>query len=92
MKEILKSKEEGKRKCVGCAQIIERSKLLRIARDRNGRVYADPTGFGEGRGAYVCSGKCLENALKKRAFERSFRAKISEEDRDKLKNGFPGNQ
>lgn len=91
-KEILKSKEAVKRRCVGCGQIIEKNRLIRIVRNRDGRVYLDPTGFEEGRGAYVCSEKCLETALKRKALERSFRAGIREEDRNRLKSGFPGNE
>lgn len=39
-------------------------------------VVADPRQRLEGRGAYVCSEACLDDALRKRAFARAYRRRV----------------
>ena len=73
------------RKCVSCGQIIEKSKLIRIIRNREGIVSLDKTGYAEGRGAYICrEPSCIERSYRKNALERSFRAKIKTEDKERV--------
>ncbi len=86
----MKSKEPVRRKCVSCGEIRDKKDLIRIVRSKEGRVSLDIEGNKPGRGAYVCSTDCFERALKKNSLERSFRAKITEDDREGLRSGFPG--
>jgi predicted RNA-binding protein YlxR (DUF448 family) len=44
---------------------------------RGDRVVADPGAALPGRGAYVCNAACLEQAVKRRAFARVFRRRVS---------------
>ncbi len=85
----MKSKNEVTRKCVSCGRILEKKLLTRVVRDRNGKVSLDLTGHKEGRGAYICGRECLLKACKRNSLERSFRAAVSEDDKEGLKLGFP---
>ena len=68
------------RKCVGCGEMIGKKGALRIVRDKEGNVSADPTGKKPGRGAYICRDeKCLELAVKGRKLERSFKCRVPDE-------------
>lgn len=60
--------------------------LLRIVRSKEGEISLDLTGKKSGRGAYICKDvSCFEKAVKKKAFERSFKCKIPDEVYDRLK-------
>ena len=60
--------------------------LLRIVRSKEGDISLDLTGKKSGRGAYICKDlACFEKAVKKKAFERSFKCKIPDEVYDRLK-------
>jgi predicted RNA-binding protein YlxR (DUF448 family) len=39
-------------------------------------VVADPMQTSPGRGAYVCSTRCLEDAIRRRAFQRAYRRPV----------------
>ena len=60
--------------------------MLRIVRSKEGEISLDLTGKKSGRGAYICKDvSCFEKAVKKKAFERSFKCKIPDEVYDRLK-------
>ena len=62
------------RTCVGCRAVKERGQLLRLIRQPDGTVQADPQGRLPGRGAYICWDEaCLEVALKRGRFAHAFR-------------------
>ncbi len=76
----VKSKSTVCRKCICCGLIVEKEKLLRIVRTKEGELSIDPKGYAEGRGAYICINRdCIEKAFKKNSLERSFRAGIKRE-------------
>lgn len=55
----------------------DKDKLLRIAFYED-KLIADPTGRAKGRGVYLCRNKeCLQNAFKKKGFNRSFKTGFS---------------
>jgi predicted RNA-binding protein YlxR (DUF448 family) len=54
---------------------FEKRTLHRFALDGD-RVVADPTQTRPGRGAYVCSTRCLEDAIRRRAFQRAYRRPV----------------
>lgn len=67
------------RKCLGCSTIKDKSELLRIVLS-NGEPVIDTLQRMSGRGCYVCNDpKCLQTAIKKRAFSRALKAEISNE-------------
>lgn len=68
------------RQCLGCREMKPKKELLRVARSPEGEVTLDFRGKAPGRGAYVCHNmECLKKAIKSRALERAFDAKIPEE-------------
>ena len=82
---MTKSKTPVSRKCISCGKIIEKTGLLRIARNKDGNVSLDENGKSEGRGAYIClNAGCVEKAFKKNALERSFRTRIDAEQKKQL--------
>ena len=67
------------RSCIVCRKSKEKSELLRVVRRPDGEVVIDATGKEAGRGAYVCrSGDCFVTAIKKRALDRAFKQKLSQ--------------
>ena len=72
------------RKCVACNNMFEKDKLFRLVKI-NEMVCLDKTYKAQGRGAYVCKNKaCLDIALKKKSFNRSFRQAVPKEVIDNL--------
>lgn len=71
---------KGTRSCVGCKAQAGKASLLRIVRLADGSIAYDSTGRVPGRGAYVCSVECYENALKSKKLQRALKATIQEED------------
>ena len=64
------------RTCLGCRMVLEKGSMVRLA-VKDGRVVPDLDGRLGGRGAYVCSEKCLKEACKRKdAFNRAFKARI----------------
>ena len=85
----MKSKKVPLRKCVGCQQMKHKKELLRIASNKEGVVFPDPSGKAHGRGAYVCRDSgCLDLAIKNKSLNRSFQKKIPDDVYDTLKELF----
>lgn len=61
-------------------QSREKQNLIRIA-GYEGTLRVDPTGRAKGRGVYLCRDNraCLEQAIKRRALERSFDMTVTED-------------
>ena len=60
---------------MACGTLAAKPDLQRVVLV-DGRVEADPEQRRPGRGAYVCGRACAELALKRRAFNRSFRSAV----------------
>ena len=68
------------RKCVGCQEMKNKKEMLRVLKTAEGEFILDATGRKNGRGAYLCfSGKCLQEAIKNKGLERSFKQAIPKE-------------
>ena len=68
------------RKCVGCGEMKDRTKLIRVVKTVRGEICADLSGKADGRGAYICKNPvCLQTARKRKAFERALSGQIPEE-------------
>ena len=72
------------RTCIGCGEKSSKMQLLRVVRSSDGSVFFDKTGRAAGRGAYVCSIECLNNAVKKQKFNRALKTKVSQEEYGRL--------
>lgn len=74
------------RKCVGCQEMKSKKELMRVIKTSDDEFLLDATGRKNGRGAYLCKSKeCLEQAIKGRGLERSFKQAIPEDVYDALK-------
>ncbi len=65
--------------CKACGISKEKAELIRLVA-YDGKVFVDPSGKANGRGAYICKSlACLENALEKRSLNRALRQTVSPE-------------
>ena len=68
------------RTCTGCRQEKSKKELIRVVRDKEGKVFVDVTGKQNGRGAYICPDEeCLDCAIKNKGLERTLKTSISQE-------------
>lgn len=66
--------------CVSCRKMKGKNELIRVVRAKDEEPKIDMSFKAQGRGAYVCKNRsCVENAVKRRAFERAFGRRIKEE-------------
>lgn len=74
------------RKCVACQTKHPKSEMLRIAKLPDGTYQIDTNQKADGRGAYLCKNpSCIQEAIKKNAFSRSFKTKVPQECYEQLK-------
>jgi predicted RNA-binding protein YlxR (DUF448 family) len=60
--------------------------MVRLVLDRDGTLKIDITGKKEGRGAYLCPAtECWDRAFKESHLERALRSRLTEENREQLK-------
>jgi len=70
-------KGDALRSCLGCREIAEKKKLLRLVLSPDNEVVLDFYSKLPGRGAYVCPQlSCMEKALKGNALKRAFRGSV----------------
>ncbi len=87
----MKSARKPVRECVSCGKKDSKQNMLRVACTGE-TVSLDPLGKAPGRGAYVCKNReCIENAILKKRFNRSFRKNIGSEIYESL-SGFAENE
>ncbi|MBO4352090.1 MAG: YlxR family protein [Eggerthellaceae bacterium] len=77
---MVEVREKRVRTCVGCGEQSQKTTLMRIVRASDGSVGFDATGRAPGRGAYVCSSACLEQALRTRKLQRALKCGIGKEE------------
>ena len=72
-------KSKPQRMCIGCRNMKEKDRLIRIVRLTDDTFHLDPTGRMNGKGAYLCKDPvCLQQAIKSKALNRSFRQAVPE--------------
>lgn len=72
------------RRCVGCMESKPQSQLIRIVRTTEGMII-DLEEKSPGRGCYLCRNQgCLEKALKKNGFARSFKSSVNKDELQRL--------
>lgn len=81
------------RTCVVCRKPQPKKELLRVVKTLEGDVRLDFTGRAHGRGAYVCNNDlCIETAVKKRMFNRDFKANIDADVYSRLLEEYRGHK
>ena len=80
----MKNKEQ--RKCISCNKIDKKENLIRIVKNKNGKISVDFEQKADGRGAYICKNEeCLSKMIKSRKLNKSFKQEINIEDYEKLR-------
>ena len=73
-------KKLPQRTCIGCNTQKDKKDLIRIVKNKEGKISLDKTGKAQGRGAYLCdSEECLQKARKSNALSRSFKINVPQE-------------
>ena len=79
------------RQCVGCHEMKAKNDMIRVIKTTSEdsedavEIMLDTTGRKNGRGAYLCpNSKCLEQAIKSKGLERSFKMSIPKDVYDML--------
>lgn len=68
------------RTCMGCNEKKPKKELVRIVKNKDGKIFIDRTGKADGRGAYICDSiECLEKVIKSKRLERVLETQIPEE-------------
>ena len=68
------------RMCVGCGEMKNKNEMVRIVKNNEGEIFADPTSRAAGRGAYICKDTaCCAKAAKAKRLDRAFSCRIPEE-------------
>ena len=76
---------EVKRCCVITRQILDRSLLFRVVKDKDGNISIDLSYNTKGRGAYILKDvSVIETAKKKDALSRALRHKVDKSIYDEL--------
>ncbi len=72
-----KTKKEPERLCIACRKKYLKRDLIRVVKEKSGKMYIDEIKKAQGRGAYLCyNEKCLEILKKKRCLERNFKCYV----------------
>ncbi|HBG6561987.1 YlxR family protein [Clostridioides difficile] len=82
---LKKVKKVPQRKCIACQDRDSKKELIRIVKNKEGKIFLDPTGRANGRGAYVCKiSECLKKAIKSKALNKAFKIDVPDEVYDNL--------
>lgn len=65
---------------MGCNAQKNKKDLIRIVKNKEGKISIDRTGKAQGRGAYICDDiECLNKVIKSKRLEKVLDIKISDE-------------
>ena len=75
-----KTKRIPMRMCIACREMKAKQEMMRVVKNADGEIYADPTGKAPGRGAYVCNNEeCRKKLNVKKLLHKTFSANVSME-------------
>lgn len=73
-------KHEPLRMCIACREMKPKREMLRVVRNAEGEISADPTGKAPGRGAYICqSEECRKKLSGKKLLNKTFSTNVAPE-------------
>ena len=82
----MKTRKIPLRTCVVTGEKLDKRDLLRVVKNKEGKVKVDLTGKMNGRGAYIKRDvKVLDEAIKKKSLERKLECNISNEVYDEIR-------
>ncbi|MDP4133651.1 MAG: YlxR family protein [Bacillota bacterium] len=66
--------------CCVCREQKVKKDLIRIVKNKDGKIFVDESGKADGRGTYICrTGGCAGEAEKRRAIERALKSAVDAE-------------
>lgn len=73
-------KHEPLRMCIACREMKPKKEMLRVVRNADGEISADPTGKAPGRGAYICQNEeCRKKLSGKKLLNKTFSTNVAPE-------------
>ncbi len=71
---------DKERMCIACRQMKDKRQLVRIVKNKDGKISVDLTGKQNGRGAYICKDRdCLAKMKKQKSLHKAFKINVDEE-------------
>ena len=68
------------RTCIVCKNKFNQNSLIRIVKNKNGKIVVQDNEKLDGRGAYICKDQnCYENLIKAKALNRAFKQNIEQD-------------
>lgn len=85
------NKKEPQRMCIACREMKNKKDLLRVVKNKEGKIFVDETGKANGRGAYICRDTaCLEKLKKQKILNKAFKMMIDESVYEEIKGVILG--
>ena len=85
------NKKEPLRMCIACREMKNKKDLLRIVKNKEGKIFVDETGKANGRGAYICKDTaCLEKLKKQKVLNKAFKMMIEDSVYEEIKGVILG--
>ena len=82
----MRSEKSPLRHCVACCAEKPQNELIRIVKTKDGNVFVDRNGKGQGRGAYICRRNvCLNIHIKGKKLQKAFSSEINSGIYDEIK-------
>ena len=82
-------KKEPIRMCAVCRNHFDKKELVRVVKNKNGKIFVDTTFKAEGRGAYVCKNpECIARLEKTKALNRAFKCEVPAHIYSEIKGEF----
>lgn len=79
------------RMCLACREMIAKKEMLRVVKNKEGRIFIDFSGKAAGRGAYLCNKReCVFKLRKGRLLNKAFSSEVPLEIYDKIEEEFLG--
>jgi predicted RNA-binding protein YlxR (DUF448 family) len=82
--------QETQRTCVGCRRRAAPAEMARLSLTLDGTLHVGRTA--PGRGAWVCSPTCFDDAVRRNAFDRALRRPVSKPELQVLRAKLFANQ
>ncbi len=77
--------------CIACREMKNKKDLLRIVKNKEGKIFVDETGKANGRGAYICKDTaCLEKLKKQKVLNKAFKMMIEDSVYEEIKGAILG--
>lgn len=74
------SNPKNTRRCAACRRHSDKSEMLRVCKNAEGKVFVDDGGNAEGRGAWVHRDKkCVDVLVRKKGLNAAFKTSVPED-------------